>query len=79
MSLRAISNRSEALAPPGAPEYSAVDPAAAGGALARLQAAGIPAAAIGEVLPGPAGCTWDDGTPLPAAGRDELARYLESL
>jgi hydrogenase expression/formation protein HypE len=58
---------------------AAVDPAAAAGALARLQAAGIPAAVIGEILPGPAGRMWDDGTPLPAAGRDELARYLESL
>jgi hydrogenase expression/formation protein HypE len=49
-----------------------LDAREAAGALARLQAAGIPAAVIGEVVP-----PGDAGTSrLPAFPRDELARYL---
>lgn len=41
-------------------------------ALARLGAAGIPAAVIGQVVPA------GEGAPLPAFARDELARFLSS-
>jgi hydrogenase expression/formation protein HypE len=57
---------------------AAVAPAAAAAALARLHAAGIPAAQIGEIVPASEGRVWDDAAPLPAAARDELARWLES-
>ncbi len=42
-------------------------------ALSRLQAIGIPAAVIGEVVPA------GEGAPLPAFARDELARFLASI
>ena len=42
-------------------------------ALARLAAAGIPAAVIGRVVPP------GEGLPLPRFARDELARFLSSL
>jgi hydrogenase expression/formation protein HypE len=57
---------------------AALDPAAADAALARLHADGIPAALIGEIVPASEGRAWDDAELLPAAVRDELARWLES-
>lgn len=42
-------------------------------ALARLKAAGIPAAVIGELVPA------GEGSPLPVFAQDELARFLASL
>lgn len=54
---------------------AALDPGEAAAALERLRAAGIPAAAIGEILPASAGCLLGD-RPLPVFARDELARWL---
>jgi hydrogenase maturation factor len=48
-----------------------LDPARVPEALARLEAAGIPAAVIGEV-------TAEGGANLPVFARDELARFLET-
>lgn len=60
---------------------AAVDPQAAGLAVERLEAAGIPASVIGEARPACEGRVLIEGDrarPLPVFERDELARYLET-
>jgi len=60
---------------------AALDPTEAGPALDRLQAAGIEASVIGEVVERASDCVLVDNdvaTPLPVFARDELARYLET-
>ena len=55
----------------------ACSPEGAGEILARIQAAGVPASNIGEVVAAKHGLGFYDGSDLPAFPRDEIARYFD--